>query len=164
LAKRRITLNRTHCQMESPSSGVRLHSVNTVEFGRRLREAGQVLDAMRQLAFPCTSCGLAAGAMPGGESQGRLIVGHRVSPSGLALGAPLRVKTHAAPAASKGPHDGSVAVADLIATGPRSPQPGAPHTYVTTPAFLTLWGLANKSENGACDEGNSALTHFRFAR
>ena len=31
--------------------------------------------------------------------------------------------------------------ADLIATGPRSPQPGAPHTYVTTPAFLTLWGL-----------------------
>jgi hypothetical protein len=39
----------------------------------------------------------------GGESQGRLIVGHRVSPSGLALGAPLRVKTHAAPAASKGP-------------------------------------------------------------
>jgi segregation and condensation protein B len=21
------------------------------------------------------------------------------------------------------------------------PQPGAPHTYVTTPAFLTLWGL-----------------------
>jgi chromosome segregation and condensation protein ScpB len=33
--------------------------------------------------------------------------------------------------------------ADLIATGPRSPQPGAPHTYVTTPAFLTLWGLAS---------------------
>ncbi len=31
--------------------------------------------------------------------------------------------------------------ADLIATGPRSPQPGAPHTYVTTPAFLALWGL-----------------------
>jgi chromosome segregation and condensation protein ScpB len=29
----------------------------------------------------------------------------------------------------------------LIATGPRSPQPGAPHTYVTTAAFLTLWGL-----------------------
>jgi chromosome segregation and condensation protein ScpB len=28
--------------------------------------------------------------------------------------------------------------AQLIATGPRSPQPGAPHTYVTTPAFLTL--------------------------
>jgi segregation and condensation protein B len=24
---------------------------------------------------------------------------------------------------------------------PRSPQPGAPHTYVTTPAFLELWGL-----------------------
>ena len=31
--------------------------------------------------------------------------------------------------------------AELIATGPRSPQPGAPHTYVTTPAFLELWGL-----------------------
>jgi hypothetical protein len=29
----------------------------------------------------------------------------------------------------------------LIATGPRSPQPGAPRTYVTTPAFLTLIGL-----------------------
>jgi segregation and condensation protein B len=33
--------------------------------------------------------------------------------------------------------------AQLIANGPRSPQPGAPHTYVTTPAFLTLWGLAS---------------------
>jgi segregation and condensation protein B len=33
--------------------------------------------------------------------------------------------------------------AELIATGPRSPQPGAPHTYVTTPAFLGLWGLAS---------------------
>jgi chromosome segregation and condensation protein ScpB len=33
--------------------------------------------------------------------------------------------------------------ADLIATGPRSPQPGAPHTYVTTPVFLALWGLAS---------------------
>jgi segregation and condensation protein B len=31
--------------------------------------------------------------------------------------------------------------ANLIATGPRSPQPGAPHTYVTTPTFLELWGL-----------------------
>jgi segregation and condensation protein B len=33
--------------------------------------------------------------------------------------------------------------AHLIATGPRSPQPGAPHTYVTTTAFLGLWGLAS---------------------
>ena len=33
--------------------------------------------------------------------------------------------------------------AELIATGPRSPQPGAPFTYVTTPAFLRLWGLAS---------------------
>jgi segregation and condensation protein B len=31
--------------------------------------------------------------------------------------------------------------AGLIATGPRSPQPGAPHTYVRKPAFLTLCGL-----------------------
>jgi segregation and condensation protein B len=31
----------------------------------------------------------------------------------------------------------------LVATGPRSPQPGAPHTYVTTPAFLALLGLAS---------------------
>jgi segregation and condensation protein B len=36
--------------------------------------------------------------------------------------------------------------AGLIATGPRSPQPGAPHTYVTTPAFLTLWGLPSLRE------------------
>jgi segregation and condensation protein B len=32
--------------------------------------------------------------------------------------------------------------AHLIATGPRSPQPGAPHTYVTL-AFLAIWGLAS---------------------
>jgi segregation and condensation protein B len=31
--------------------------------------------------------------------------------------------------------------AGLIGTGPRSPQPGAPLTYVTTPAFLELTGL-----------------------
>ena len=31
--------------------------------------------------------------------------------------------------------------AGLVAAGPRSPQPGAPYTYVTTPAFLTLSGL-----------------------
>jgi segregation and condensation protein B len=36
--------------------------------------------------------------------------------------------------------------AGLVATGPRSPQPGAPHTYVTTPAFLILWGLASLRE------------------
>lgn len=29
----------------------------------------------------------------------------------------------------------------LITTGPRSPEPGAPHTYVTTPAFLALFDL-----------------------
>ncbi|CDX12292.1 conserved hypothetical protein [Mesorhizobium plurifarium] len=30
---------------------------------------------------------------------------------------------------------------DLIASGPRSPQPGAPYTYVTTKNFLSLFGL-----------------------
>lgn len=30
---------------------------------------------------------------------------------------------------------------DLIATGPRSPRPGAPHTYVTTSHFLTTFDL-----------------------
>ena len=34
----------------------------------------------------------------------------------------------------------------LIATGPRSPQPGAPYTYVTTPAFLELGGLSSLRE------------------
>jgi segregation and condensation protein B len=29
----------------------------------------------------------------------------------------------------------------LIGAGPRSPQPGAPYTYVTTQAFLEQWGL-----------------------
>jgi segregation and condensation protein B len=33
--------------------------------------------------------------------------------------------------------------AGLVAAGPRSPQPGAPYTYVTTPAFLELSGLAS---------------------
>ncbi len=30
---------------------------------------------------------------------------------------------------------------DMIASGPRSPTPGAPYTYVTTPRFLTEFGL-----------------------
>jgi segregation and condensation protein B len=30
---------------------------------------------------------------------------------------------------------------DFIAAGPRSPQPGAPYTYVTTKAFLSYFGL-----------------------
>ena len=29
----------------------------------------------------------------------------------------------------------------LIARGPRSPEPGAPYTYVTTPGFLVQFGL-----------------------
>ncbi len=31
--------------------------------------------------------------------------------------------------------------AGMVASGPRSPQPGAPSTYVTTPGFLVTWGL-----------------------
>jgi segregation and condensation protein B len=34
-------------------------------------------------------------------------------------------------------HDG------LIAAGPRSPQPGAPYTYITTNTFLSLYGLSS---------------------
>jgi chromosome segregation and condensation protein ScpB len=33
--------------------------------------------------------------------------------------------------------------ADLIASGPRSPLPGAPATYVTTPAFLAAFGFSS---------------------
>jgi segregation and condensation protein B len=36
--------------------------------------------------------------------------------------------------------------AHLIATGPRSRSRAPPHTYVTTPAFLTLGGLASLRE------------------
>lgn len=32
---------------------------------------------------------------------------------------------------------------DLITTGPRSPRPGAPYTYVTTPAFLLAFDLSS---------------------
>jgi segregation and condensation protein B len=31
----------------------------------------------------------------------------------------------------------------LIAAGPRSPQPGAPYTYITTNAFLSLFGFTS---------------------
>ena len=30
---------------------------------------------------------------------------------------------------------------NLIASGPRAPRPGAPHTFVTTPEFLTTFDL-----------------------
>jgi segregation and condensation protein B len=33
--------------------------------------------------------------------------------------------------------------AGFIGAGPRSPQPGAPYTYVTTPAFLSHFGFAS---------------------
>ena len=32
---------------------------------------------------------------------------------------------------------------ELIARGPRSPRPGAPHTFVTTPEFLATFDLQN---------------------
>jgi len=34
----------------------------------------------------------------------------------------------------------------LIARGPRSPEPGAPYTYVTTPGFLAQFGLGTLSD------------------
>lgn len=36
---------------------------------------------------------------------------------------------------------GELRGSDMIASGPRSPTPGAPYTYVTTPRFLTVFGL-----------------------
>lgn len=36
---------------------------------------------------------------------------------------------------------GRLRMRDLIATGPRSPRPGAPYTYVTTPQFLVAFDL-----------------------
>ncbi|WP_404935204.1 SMC-Scp complex subunit ScpB [Nitratireductor sp. L15S-10] len=36
---------------------------------------------------------------------------------------------------------GKLRRAGFIASGPRSPQPGAPYTYVTTPAFLAHFGF-----------------------
>jgi segregation and condensation protein B len=36
---------------------------------------------------------------------------------------------------------GSLRAQGLIAAGPRSPQPGAPYAYVTTPAFLSQFGF-----------------------
>lgn len=32
---------------------------------------------------------------------------------------------------------------EFITAGPRSPQPGAPYTYVTTPGFLTYFGFTS---------------------
>ena len=36
---------------------------------------------------------------------------------------------------------GRLRLRDLITTGPRSPRPGAPYTYVTTPKFLVAFDL-----------------------
>ncbi|AZG78798.1 SMC-Scp complex subunit ScpB [Methylocystis rosea] len=38
---------------------------------------------------------------------------------------------------------GSLKSLDLIAAGPRAPQPGAPYAYVTTKKFLEVFGLAS---------------------
>ena len=35
----------------------------------------------------------------------------------------------------------SLRAAGMIAAGPRSPQPGAPYAYVTTPRFLSQFGF-----------------------
>ena len=35
---------------------------------------------------------------------------------------------------------------DLIASGPRSPRPGAPHTFVTTETFLATFNLQSLRE------------------
>jgi hypothetical protein len=44
----------------------------------------------------------------------------------------------------------------LIATGPHSPQPGAPYAYVTTPAFLELGGLASLRDLPGLDKLEAA--------
>lgn len=42
----------------------------------------------------------------------------------------------------------------LITPGPRSPQPGAPHTYVTTPEFLAMFDLRSlRDMNEGDDDG-----------
>jgi segregation and condensation protein B len=41
---------------------------------------------------------------------------------------------------------GSLRSQGLIAGGPRSPQPGAPYAYVTTPAFLSQFGFESLRE------------------
>lgn len=38
---------------------------------------------------------------------------------------------------------GRLRAQELIATGPRSPRAGAPYTYVTTPQFLVVFGMAS---------------------
>ena len=46
----------------------------------------------------------------------------------------------------------------LIATGPRSPKPGAPYTFVTTAEFLTTFNL--RSLRDLPDLGEPAETAF----
>jgi len=40
----------------------------------------------------------------------------------------------------------------LVATGPRAPRRGAPHSYVTTQHFLTVFGLATLSDLPGIDD------------
>ena len=44
---------------------------------------------------------------------------------------------------------------DLIASGPRSPRPGAPHTFVTTEAFLTTFDLQSLRDLPELELSNS---------
>ena len=46
---------------------------------------------------------------------------------------------------------------DLIASGPRSPRPGAPHTFVTTPEFLALFDLQSLRDLPELDLGRAPL-------
>lgn len=42
---------------------------------------------------------------------------------------------------------------DLIASGPRAPRPGAPHTFVTTPEFLVMFDLQSLRDLPELDAG-----------
>ncbi|MDU9005176.1 SMC-Scp complex subunit ScpB [Sedimentitalea todarodis] len=53
---------------------------------------------------------------------------------------------------------------DLITTGPRSPRPGAPHTFVTTEGFLAMFDLQSLRELpdlglADFDRGSDAVLH-----
>jgi segregation and condensation protein B len=47
----------------------------------------------------------------------------------------------------------------LIGAGPRSPQPGAPLTYVTTPLFLSVFGLASLRDLPEMDDMERVQDH-----
>jgi chromosome segregation and condensation protein ScpB len=55
---------------------------------------------------------------------------------------------------------------DLIAAGPRSPQPGAPFTFVTTKGFLTQFGLDTLRDLPDIEqlEGQACSARFSYWR